>query len=43
MKELIAKLEDWVTHPDNEFSTDEVKEAFFTLSQAVMKFEKKYS
>ena len=31
MKELLIELEDFISHPDNEFITDEERNAFFVL------------
>jgi|TARA_R100001530_G_scaffold116916_2_gene84059 hypothetical protein len=43
MQETLEKLEEFVTHPDNEFITDEERNAFYVLSVAINKFIKKYN
>jgi hypothetical protein len=42
MKEVLIQLEDFVSHPDNEFITDEVRSAFYILAEAINKFSEKY-
>jgi len=42
MKEVLEKLEEFVTHPDNEFITDKEREAFYVLANAITKFNNKY-
>lgn len=42
MKDILIKLEDFITHPDNEFITDKEREAFYIIAEAINKFLKKY-
>ena len=42
MKETLIELENFVTHPDNEFITDKEREAFYILAEAINKFINKY-
>lgn len=42
MEAVLIKLEDFVTHPDNEFITDKERDAFYTLANAISRFNKKY-
>ena len=39
-KKILEELEEWITHPDNEYSTDKVKEAFYILASAITRFNK---
>ena len=43
MKEVLIKLEDWISHPDNEFITDKERNAFYIIAEAITKFNKKYN
>ena len=43
MDKVLIQLEDFISHPDNEFITDKEREAFFILAQAITKFNKKYN
>lgn len=42
MDNVLIRLEEFVTHPDNEFITDKEREAFWILAVAIKKFNKKY-
>lgn len=42
MKEILIELEDFISHPDNEFITDKERNAFYILAEAINKFIKKY-
>jgi len=43
MKEVLIQLEEFITHPDNEFITDKEREAFYIIAEAINKFNNKYS
>ena len=43
MKEVLIKLEDWISHPDNEFITDKERNSFYIIAEAITKFNKKYN
>jgi len=42
MKETLIKLEEFITHPDNEFITDKEREAFYIIAESINKFNNKY-
>jgi hypothetical protein len=42
MNDVLVGLEDFVTHPDNEFITDNERNAFYVLASAISRFNKKY-
>jgi len=43
MKETLIQLEEFITHPDNEFITDEERNAFYIIAECINKFLKKYN
>jgi len=43
MKETLNQLEEFITHPDNEFITDEERNAFYIIAECINKFLKKYN
>ena len=40
---MLIELEEFITHPDNEFITDKERDAFYILAEAITKFDKKYN
>ncbi len=40
---VLIHLEEFITHPDNEFITDTQRDAFYILADAIIKFDKKYT
>ena len=42
MKQTLIELEDFITHPDNEFITDKERSAFYVLAEALRKYIDKY-
>jgi hypothetical protein len=42
MKRTLIELEDFITHPDNEFISDKERSAFYVLAEALRKHINKY-
>jgi len=42
MKNTLIELEEFITHPDNEFITDNERNAFYILAEALRKHIDKY-
>lgn len=42
MQKTLIELENFITHPDNEFITDKERNAFYVLAEALRKHINKY-